>query len=245
MAVRRFCMCFDRRDEAADGDDKIPSQIHKPNITETPQTIGKTKHDSSAQKNQEEGVEIKSQSAYANDNHDPNQLSTKRSAEFVRSVTSTSLPIATRSSEDTPSAASVATSLWGEALTQLNTEKQALIRKCHEAQTAPERYSTKSGLIDSVHDAAVEQRDQYKASGAKFTFHGKEIILSDVAEKVIGWVNTFKNIGDIASSFNPHASLAWSVVKLFIEVRKPFYSCTALLLAFHFLRHTDPRDHCE
>ena len=44
-------------------------------------------------------------------------------------------------------------------------------------------------------------------------------MLRDVAEKIVHWVNKFKEIGDVAVNFDPvHASLPWAGVRFLLEV---------------------------
>jgi ankyrin repeat domain-containing protein 50 len=53
----------------------------------------------------------------------------------------------------------------------------------------------------------------------KFCFQGKEIILRDVAEKAVFWLNKFKEVGDIAVNFDPvHAALPWAGVRFLLQV---------------------------
>lgn len=48
-------------------------------------------------------------------------------------------------------------------------------------------------------------------------------MLSDVADRVCGWLDKFKQIGDIAVQVDPlHAGLPWTGVRLILQVRCPF-----------------------
>ena len=52
---------------------------------------------------------------------------------------------------------------------------------------------------------------------------GKNLILRDVFGKIVGWIQKFKEIGDVAVQYDPvHASLPWAGVRLLLEVRWPF-----------------------
>jgi len=56
-------------------------------------------------------------------------------------------------------------------------------------------------------------------SSLKSPFRGKEIIIRDVAGKIIFWLNKFKAIGDIAVNFDPvHAALPWAGVRFLLQV---------------------------
>lgn len=49
--------------------------------------------------------------------------------------------------------------------------------------------------------------------------NGRQIILRDVAEKIIVWIDRFKQVGDIAVNFDPvHASLPWAGIRFLLEV---------------------------
>jgi hypothetical protein len=47
----------------------------------------------------------------------------------------------------------------------------------------------------------------------------KEIIIRDQLEKVVEWVNKFKEVGDTAIQYDPvHAALPWAGVRFFLQV---------------------------
>jgi hypothetical protein len=48
---------------------------------------------------------------------------------------------------------------------------------------------------------------------------GEVVILRDSLEKVVKWVNKFKEVGDAAVQYDPsHAALPWAGVRLFLQV---------------------------
>lgn len=50
--------------------------------------------------------------------------------------------------------------------------------------------------------------------------NGERIILRDVCEKVIVWVDKFKQVGDAAVQYDPgHAALPWAGVRFILQVR--------------------------
>ena len=50
--------------------------------------------------------------------------------------------------------------------------------------------------------------------------NGRQILLRDVAEKIIYWIDKFKQVGDVAVNFDSvHASLSWAGIRLLLEVR--------------------------
>lgn len=58
----------------------------------------------------------------------------------------------------------------------------------------------------------LEKRWKYKKGD-------KQIIIRDQLEKVVEWVNKFKQVGDSAVQYDPaHASLPWAAVRFFLQV---------------------------
>ena len=50
---------------------------------------------------------------------------------------------------------------------------------------------------------------------------GETVVVRDVFEKIVRWVDTFKQIGDIAVQYDPvHASLPWAGIRLVLQVRR-------------------------
>lgn len=49
--------------------------------------------------------------------------------------------------------------------------------------------------------------------------NGQEVVLRDVVEKIIIWLDKFKAVGDMAMQYDPaHASLAWAGVRFLLRV---------------------------
>jgi hypothetical protein len=72
-------------------------------------------------------------------------------------------------------------------------------------------------------------QDECKAKSFKFRIRGKDIILRDIAGKIIFWLSKFKEVGDVAVNFDPmHASLPWAGVRFLLQVRQS--SCIENLL---------------
>ena len=63
----------------------------------------------------------------------------------------------------------------------------------------------------------MEKRWKYKKGD-------KEIIIRDKLEKVVVWVNKFKELGDIAVQYDTgHASLPWAGIRFILQVLKFVY----------------------
>jgi len=57
---------------------------------------------------------------------------------------------------------------------------------------------------------------------------GESVKIHDVLGKIVGWVNKFKEIGDVAVQYDPvHASLPWAAIRFFLQV-----SCTKSFAAY-------------
>lgn len=57
--------------------------------------------------------------------------------------------------------------------------------------------------------------------------NGDKVILRDVLEKIVAWVDKFKQIGDTIVQYDPtHAALPWAAVRFFLQVSlsSPFAS---------------------
>lgn len=101
--------------------------------------------------------------------------------------------------------------LWGLALEKLPEEEKAAV-----SQIASD---CKLDIIRHLHTAAEKKRKDCEVRRWKFELNGRTIILRDIAEKIIFWIDKFKQIGDIAVNFDPvHASLPWVGVRFLLEV---------------------------
>ena len=62
----------------------------------------------------------------------------------------------------------------------------------------------------------LRKRWKYKKS------NGEVIILRDLLEKVMVWVNKFKEVVDVAIQYDPvHAALPWAAVRFLLQVKSP------------------------
>lgn len=77
----------------------------------------------------------------------------------------------------------------------------------------------KLDILRYLQAAAVEKRNECEKRSWKLELNGRQIILRDVAEKILVWVDRFKQIGDVVVNFDPvHAALPWAVVRFLLEV---------------------------
>lgn len=110
-------------------------------------------------------------------------------------------------SQDAP-----AKNLWELALEKLSEEDK------HELSRM--RLDSKLDILQHLRTAAKKKQADCANRRWKFELNGRQIVLRDVAEKIIVWVDKFKQVGDIAVNFDPvHASLPWAGIRFLLEVR--------------------------
>ena len=116
------------------------------------------------------------------------------------------------SSTDNPSQnAPVPRDLWGLALEKLSSEDKVAMSQIVSG--------SKLDILRHLEAAAIKRRTECEDRRWKFELNGRQIILRDVAEKIVVWIDKFKQIGDIAVNFDPvHASLPWAGVRFLLEV---------------------------
>lgn len=51
-------------------------------------------------------------------------------------------------------------------------------------------------------------------------FTGRTVVVKEEADKVVGWLNRFKAVGDIITNVDPmHVGLPWAGIRLLLEVK--------------------------
>jgi ankyrin repeat domain-containing protein 50 len=134
-------------------------------------------------------------------------------------LSSTVASTATRApSQAAPSSPSItpARDLWFDALQTLSVDEQHAIQNIQPTHTTQRPWS---GRIEELVSIIRTKQDECERKSYKFCFQGKEIILRDVAEKIVFWLDKFKTVGDIVVNFDPvHASLPWAGVRFLLQV---------------------------
>ena len=101
-------------------------------------------------------------------------------------------------------------SLWQKALADLDEELRA---------TPDFNRSSKLNVLQKTLETAEQKKQLCLWKRWKFERHGEQIILRDVLEKIIKWVDHFKSLGDIAiQADQAHASLPWAWVRFLLQV---------------------------
>jgi hypothetical protein len=125
-------------------------------------------------------------------------------------------------------------SLWQEAVKSLSVEDRQYIKV-----SRPEKIDILSDLLS----AAEKKRQLCLDKRWRFSRNGEQIILRDLCEKIVVWVNKFKEIGDVAAQCDPcHASLPWAALRLILQAsRKGFTEVSEQLTSLRCLSMTRRR----
>ena len=80
----------------------------------------------------------------------------------------------------------------------------------------------KGDYLERVLKTTVESRDVCHEKGLKFKFGEKTYVVRDLADKILSWVEKFKQIGDVAVQCDPaHAALPWTGIQLLLQACQP------------------------
>ncbi|MCJ1435564.1 hypothetical protein MMC27_004938 [Xylographa pallens] len=101
--------------------------------------------------------------------------------------------------------------LWGKALSQLDDDVRTALN-----------FSTLSnhGIVKAALRAAEEKKALCLQRRWRFKKqNGEVIILRDIFEKIISWIQKFKDVGDMAMQYDPgHAALPWAGIRFLLQV---------------------------
>lgn len=110
----------------------------------------------------------------------------------------------------TPSVTS--TNLWDRAVEKLNEEDKRNVN--FERQDKRAILVALSEEVQRKKELCISQRLKYRRK------NGERVVLYDVYEKMVKWIDTFKQIGDVALQYDPgYAALPWAGVRFFLQVR--------------------------
>lgn len=110
-------------------------------------------------------------------------------------------------------------SLWDIAVQKLSPEdRQHIDFNCPKA---PQKLL----VLDQLRCAAEEKKNLCLAKRWKYSKkNGETIILRDVIDKIITWIDKFIRIGDCAVQYDPiHAALPWAGVRLLLQVERTIH----------------------
>jgi hypothetical protein len=104
--------------------------------------------------------------------------------------------------------------LWAEALEKLEPDEQTAV------QSLPTSPGTSiAPTIDEIRESIVKQGELHEEKKWTIEIGGKTVVLRDKVQKIVAWLNKFKEVGDIISSYDPvHLALPWAGMKFLIQV---------------------------
>ncbi|KAF7950816.1 uncharacterized protein EAE97_002368 [Botrytis byssoidea] len=75
-------------------------------------------------------------------------------------------------------------------------------------------------ILQDIHNLAIEKKEVCIQNAWKYKKNnGTTIIVRDLFEKILVWVNKVKDVGDVIVSYDPgHAALPWAAVRLLLTI---------------------------
>lgn len=105
----------------------------------------------------------------------------------------------------------MAEDLWNEAVKTLSDEDRRNI-----AFSGRDKLDILGDVLKEAEkrkEECLKKRWRFKRS------NGDDVILRDLFEKIVTWVNKFREIGDIAMQYDPgHAALPWAGIRFLLQV---------------------------
>ncbi|RYP50136.1 hypothetical protein DL768_004253 [Monosporascus sp. mg162] len=140
-----------------------------------------------------------------------NTVETRSASEHTISTPSPSVEqSAARSSTDAPEPFP---SLWSQAVQKLSTKERSVIE-----QFVLQQAESTADILDQIKDEVKTQMNAHK--GKKWTIHfaGRTVVLRDKVQKLVTWLDKFKAIGDVVTSYDPaHMALPWAGIRFLIQ----------------------------
>ncbi|KAJ0379072.1 hypothetical protein COL26b_002547 [Colletotrichum chrysophilum] len=105
----------------------------------------------------------------------------------------------------------VPSNLWDIARKRLTHDEEAQL-----AKVVVENNTLSQQLLELVYakqQQCMDRRLKFKRS------NGDVIVLRDIFEKVVKWLQKFKEVGDVATQYDPaHAALPWAGVRMLLQI---------------------------
>lgn len=106
-------------------------------------------------------------------------------------------------------------SLWIKASRHLSSAESAILARFHPNADNQDIMATLMGIQTEIEQAMASKRDR----AWTVTWRGEDIVVRDIAMKIMQWVDKFKEIGDIAVQYHPgHAILPWAAFRFLLKV---------------------------
>lgn len=104
------------------------------------------------------------------------------------------------------------TDLWALAEAQLNDEDRRNINFSRPDKLKP--LTDLYALTEKLKQECIKKRWKYTRKS------GETVILRDIFDKIIRWIDIFKQVGDAAAQYDPvHTALPWAGIRFVLQVR--------------------------
>ena len=101
--------------------------------------------------------------------------------------------------------------VWWRALEALPNDDQVVASQCLT--------DSRLDVLQKLQATLEARQEEYQKRGLHFKFHGRQYVLRDVTERIVFWINKFKEIGDLVVTFDPfHAALPWAGLRFLLGV---------------------------
>ncbi|KAJ6258228.1 Vegetative incompatibility protein [Drechslerella dactyloides] len=102
--------------------------------------------------------------------------------------------------------------LWAEAFEKLSDDEKIFLGQIDSTKV------TWQDHIQLLIEETKGLREASRAKAWKITWGNQEIILRDIAEKAVKWIQKFVTVGDIAVQYDPvHSALPWAAVRFVLQ----------------------------
>lgn len=112
--------------------------------------------------------------------------------------------------------------LWSQALKRLSDSERATVSEHAGVDSTKSNVATAidaPSLVQELRDIAEKKKNEAQEKAWTLEFNGRKIILRDVADKIVTWLDRVKDVGDILVTYDPvHAALPWAAVRFLLTV---------------------------
>ncbi|KAF3922831.1 hypothetical protein ABW21_db0206744 [Orbilia brochopaga] len=152
-------------------------------------------------------------------------ITTSPSPTSAANASSTAIVIAATAPATTASVKPKAPDLWARAFENLSDDEQNFLGQVKSSnETCTDQVEHLIKEIEGIREKSLEK-------AWKITWRNEKIILRDIAEKAVQWVQKFVIVGDIAMQCDPiHSALPWAAVRFVLKVAISDFENTAAIL---------------
>lgn len=116
---------------------------------------------------------------------------------------------------------------WNAALSRINDDERKTLEELRlgldplaaSSSTPMDGLGVNDETPFHLASLAAEKIKRLDDKAWKFRFRGRDIILRDVAGKIVLWLGKFKDVGDVVVNYDPaHAALPWAAIRFLLSV---------------------------